>query len=230
MLNHHAPEPDILNVLSSLSSDEVFTPPALANTMLDLLPQELFRNPNAKFLDPACKSGVFLREIAQRLIKGLEQDIPDLQERLNHIFTEQLFGIATTKLAALISRRTLYCSKTADGPSSIVSDGFKGNPNGNIQSPGTEADRLDGMKFDVIITNQLCQRDNGEAWSWETAKSLMPQHIVMLVPAGWCADDMLSDTHIKERQDYPCASDCLPGVEIKGGICILHWDSSYNRE
>ena len=103
--------PDVLSCLANLSSDEVFTPPVVANAMIDMLPQDLFADPNAKFLDPACKSGVFLREIAKRLIKGLEPIYPDLQERLEHIFKEQLYGIAITKITSLLSRRTLYCSK-----------------------------------------------------------------------------------------------------------------------
>ena len=78
--------PDVLSCLANLSNDEVFTPPEVANRMLDLLPQELFRSPDTTFLDPACKSGVFLREIAKRLLVGLENEIPDLQQRVDHIF------------------------------------------------------------------------------------------------------------------------------------------------
>lgn len=121
--------PDVLNCIANLSSDEVFTPPALANRMLDMLPQELWSDENAAFLDPGCKSGVFLREIAKRLIAGLEKKIPDLQERLNHIYTKQLFGIAITELTALLSRRSVYCSKTANGKYSVCTafDDEKGN-------------------------------------------------------------------------------------------------------
>ena len=43
--------PDVLSCIANLSNDEVFTPPEVANAMLDLLPQELFRNPNITFLD-----------------------------------------------------------------------------------------------------------------------------------------------------------------------------------
>lgn len=103
--------PDVLSCLANLSNDEVFTPPEVVNQMLDMLPQELFSNPYTTFLDPACKTGVFLREIAKRLIKGLEQQIPDLQDRLDHIFHKQLYGIAITELTSLLSRRGLYCSK-----------------------------------------------------------------------------------------------------------------------
>jgi site-specific DNA-methyltransferase (adenine-specific) len=123
--------PDILLFLANLSSDEVFTPPKVANAMLDLLPADLWSNPQARFLDPCCKSGVFLREIAKRLNKGLEAQIPDPQERVNHIMTKQLFGIAITELTALIARRTLYCSKYANGKYSICT-AFD-TPEGNIR-------------------------------------------------------------------------------------------------
>lgn len=112
--------PDVLSCIANLSNDEVFTPPSVANAMLDLLPQELFSDPDTKFLDPACKSGVFLREIAKRLLKGLEPIYPDLQERTDHIFKNQLFGIAITELTSHLSRRSLYCSKTANGNYSVV--------------------------------------------------------------------------------------------------------------
>ncbi|HOV90468.1 MAG TPA: Eco57I restriction-modification methylase domain-containing protein [Syntrophorhabdaceae bacterium] len=123
--------PDVLSCLANLSSDEVFTPPQVANQMLDLLPTEIWSDPQATFLDPACKTGVFLREIANRLLKGLEGKIPDLQERINHIFTKQLYGIAITDITALLTRRSLYCSKTADGKYSVC-DAFK-VPEGNIR-------------------------------------------------------------------------------------------------
>ena len=120
-MNHSSDSynPDVLSCLANLSNDEVFTPPNLANDILDLLPQELWSNPNAKFLDPVSKSGVFLREMAKRLMKGLETQIPDKQERINHIFSQQLYGIAITELTSLLSRRSVYCSKIANGKYSI---------------------------------------------------------------------------------------------------------------
>ena len=122
--------PDVLSCLANLSNDEVFTPPGLANDILDLLPASIWRNPNATFLDPVSKSGVFLREIAKRLDKGLETQIPDKQKRINHIFTKQIFGIAITELTSLLSKRSVYCSKTANGKYSVV-DAFE-NEQGNI--------------------------------------------------------------------------------------------------
>lgn len=127
--------PDVLSCIANLSNDEVFTPPEVANAMLDLLPQELFRDPNTTFLDPACKSGVFLREIAKRLLVGLEDQIPDLQQRVDHIFHKQLFGIAITELTSLLGRRSVYCSKY---PNSKYSVSCFEDVQGNIRFKNTQ--------------------------------------------------------------------------------------------
>lgn len=123
--NHN---PDILDCIANLSSDEVFTPPIIANAMLDQLEAawardhdgaNIWANPNVTFLDPVTKSGVFLREITQRLTNGLALEIPDMQERVNHILTKQIFGIAITHLTAMLTRRSVYCSKWANREHSI---------------------------------------------------------------------------------------------------------------
>ncbi len=121
--------PDVLSCIANLSNDEVFTPPEFAGRMLDTLAQawaaanggaNIWADSKVTFLDPCTKSGVFLREIAKRLIEGLEAEIQDLQTRVDHILTKQVFGIAITKLTSLLARRSLYCSKHATGPHSVA--------------------------------------------------------------------------------------------------------------
>ena len=133
--------PDILDCIANLSSDEVFTPPEVANQVLDLLPKELWSDPNIKILDPCCKTGIFLRESARRLMVGLEKAIPDEEKRREHIFKNMLFGIAITELTGLVSRRSLYYSKDASSEYSIVQ--FK-DPDGNITYKRTEHDYVQG--------------------------------------------------------------------------------------
>lgn len=116
--NHN---PDVLTCLANLSSDEVFTPPKIANDLLDLLPENVWTNKNLKFLDPASKTGVFLREITKRLMEGLKGVMPDANSRLEHILKNQVYGIAITELTSMLSRRTLYCSKNANSEFSIFS-------------------------------------------------------------------------------------------------------------
>lgn len=271
--------PDVLNCIANLSNDEVFTPPELANRVLDLLPKELFTNPKTTFLDPFTKSGVFLREIVKRLDRGLEHEIPDRQQRIDHILHNQVFGIAITELTSYLSRRSVYCSKTANGRYSVSK--FS-TPSGNIlyknlthtwengkckycgasqavYNRGSEAEQyaymfihtdnpntfFNNMKFDVIIGNPPYQlSDGGFGASAKSiypsfvyqAKRLNPRYICMIVPARWYAggkdlgdfrDNMLKDTRIKEVYDFPDASECFPGVEIKGGICIFLWNAEY---
>lgn len=122
--------PDVLTCLANLSNDEVFTPPNLANEVLDLLPKEIWHNKDVTFLDPCSKSGVFLREITKRLLNGLEEEFPNLQDRIDHILKNQVFGIGITELTSLLSRRSLYCSKDANEKFSITKK-FKNN-DGNI--------------------------------------------------------------------------------------------------
>ncbi len=137
--------PDVLTCIANLSNDEVFTPPEFANRMLDTLADawaaenggaNIWADKTVKFLDPFTKSGVFLREITSRLTKGLADEIPDLEKRVNHILTKQVYGIAITQITSLLARRSVYCSKHANGEHSIAK-GFDDDA-GNIWFERTE--------------------------------------------------------------------------------------------
>jgi Eco57I restriction-modification methylase len=121
--------PDVLTCIANLSNDEVFTPPEFANRMLDTLAEawatdnggaNIWTDKTVRFLDPVAKSGVFLREITSRLTEGLKEQMPDLQARVDHILTKQVFGIGITHLTSLLARRSVYCSKHAKGAHSIA--------------------------------------------------------------------------------------------------------------
>jgi site-specific DNA-methyltransferase (adenine-specific) len=137
--------PDVLTCIANLSNDEVFTPPEFANLMLDTLEnswaesnggENIWSNKSVTFLDPCTKSGVFLREIVKRLNVGLANEIPDLTERVNHILTKQIFGIGVTQLTSLLARRSVYCSKYANGIHSVART--FANDSGNVWFERTE--------------------------------------------------------------------------------------------
>lgn len=147
----HGRNPDVLTCIANLSNDEVFTPPEFANQMLDTVADawaadhdgaDIWANTDVRFLDPFTKSGVFLREITIRLTKGLAAKIPDLEKRVDHILTKQVFGIGITQITSLLARRSVYCSKHANGEHSVAKS-FK-NDAGNIWFERMEHTWVDG--------------------------------------------------------------------------------------
>jgi hypothetical protein len=160
--------PDVLTCIANLSNDEVFTPPEFANRMLDTLAEawaadhggaNLWADKNVKFLDPFTKSGIFLREITNRLTNGLANEIPNLEERVDHILTRQVFGIGITHLTSLLARRSVYCSKHANGKHSIAG-GFKSD-NGHIWFERTEHTWAAGKCTYCGASQQTFERGEG---------------------------------------------------------------------
>ncbi len=150
----HTRNPDVLTCIANLSNDEVFTPPGLANQMLDAVAgtwaedhagADIWADKSLTFLDPFTKSGVFLREITARLTEGLRDEIPDLRARVDHILTKQVFGIGITHLTTLIARRSVYCSKWANGGHSIASS--FATEDGNIWFERTEHSWVGATEF-----------------------------------------------------------------------------------
>ena len=160
--------PDVLTCIANLSNDEVFTPPEFANRMLDTLAEawaadnggaNIWADKTVRFLDPCTKSGVFLREITSRLTKGLADEIPDLEERVDHILTKQVFGIGITHLTSLLARRSVYCSKHAKGKHSIAK--VFASDDGNIWFERTRA-HVGGRQVQVLRCASRTIFDRGE--------------------------------------------------------------------
>lgn len=179
--------PDVLTCIANLSNDEVFTPPELAKRMLDAVTEawrkdhngaNLWADKTVRFLDPFTKSGVFLREITSRLTEGLAQQIPDLQTRVNHILTQQVFGIGITRLTSLLARRSVYCSKVANGAHSIAK-GFA-NDAGNIWFERTEHTWVNG-KCTFCSASQAAL-DRGDELETHAYAFIHTDHIKTRIP------------------------------------------------
>ena len=145
---------DILETITNVGNDEVFTPRKTCDMILDCLPKEVWHNPNYKWLNPATKNGIFEREIAIRLDEGLKDIIPDVETRRKHILQNMIFAFGQTKFTANVARRTLYyCSKAnqkCDGIKAsdghyvngyaIGNGGWFKDEEGNIKTPITKHD------------------------------------------------------------------------------------------
>lgn len=107
--------PDVLETLAQLPNDDVYTPPKVAAAMLDILPAHVWSEPHYRWLDPATKSGIYLREVFRRLMVGLAEWEPNGAKRREHILKNMLFGAATTQINGEIARRSLYQTKNATG-------------------------------------------------------------------------------------------------------------------
>ena len=168
--------PDVLSCLANLSNDEVFTPPQVVNRMLDMLPPELWSNPQATFLDPVCKTGVFLREVAKRLMVGLADRIPDVQKRVNHIMTCQLFGLAITELTSLLSRRSVYCSKWANSKYSVCT--AFADRQGNIRyTPMQHTWEQGRCRYCGASQNVYDRNEGRETYAYQFIHTLNPEKI-----------------------------------------------------
>lgn len=165
--------------ITKYSNSEVITPEWVVTDMVDLLAKEdkTIFSPDRKFLDPAVKSGRFLVELYQRLMVSelMVQAFPDEQDRKIHILEHQLYGVATSPVAATIVRKQLY-----------------GNPQiaGNIVYTADKVTKeliqgaFENMKFDVVIGNPPYNNDIYLDFV-TLGHNLASKYTCMITPAKW---------------------------------------------
>jgi len=162
------------------------TPIALVNDMLNKLPPETWTDPSKKFLDPACSTGTFLLEIIRRLNKGLEQSIPNQDERLRHIVENMIYGAELQEVPFLMTKSAF---------SRLFN--YKFNLFRGIMTEGIK--ELNNMEFDIVVMNPPYQapqeakgkRGSGDSlWNKFVEKMLIEYaaedgFVVAVHPPGW---------------------------------------------
>lgn len=214
------------NNFSKYSNSEVITPKNIVKDMVDLLPAEIF-NPDAKFLDPAVKSGRFLAEIYRRLMDSPLLSHMDEQTRRKHILEHQLYGLATSATAATIVRKQLYDDPTIAG-NIVYIDRYLTL----MADKGTDFRKLiekefGQMKFDVVIGNPPYQDGSQSIYQRfiDKALDIYSAHICMITKNNWLTSDTLKHTRsrmidagITDIINYPVAyeifADASPSVSI----------------
>ena len=94
---------DIFDYIPPQKTNQIFTPKRIVKLRADLLEQEnpgCFNDPGKSFADLYMKSGLYIAEIVKRLFnsEGMKQAFPDETQRLQHIFENQVYGLAPTEI------------------------------------------------------------------------------------------------------------------------------------
>lgn len=248
---------DVLSILAECGMDitqmknsQVFTPVNIVKDMVDLLPTDIFR-PNATFLDPAVKSGRFLLEIKDRLMASdtMIQAFPNEADRIYHILTKQLYGIALSNTAASLARSSLYGDPLEDRNIQTIQRYIP-----KVRDKETDYKKLlEGvfgqMKFDVVIGNPPYQEssERGTQGSVSIYNNFMQisdivskQYACMIVPARWVCnagsrgiskdwiEGELNCNNYREIHIIENSKEVFKSVDIKGGVMYYLKDSSFS--
>ena len=94
---------DIFDYIPPQKNNQIFTPKWVVKKMVDELEEQdpgCFDDPNKTFIDLYMKSGLYPAEIVKRLFqsKKMKEQYPDDTERLRHIFSQQVYGLAPTEI------------------------------------------------------------------------------------------------------------------------------------
>lgn len=225
---------DIFDYVPAQKTNQIFTPKRVVKLMLDKLEEEepnIFKDKNKTFVDLYVKSGLYLTEIIKRLYIGLEDQIPESNERLTHILEKQIYGFAPSNIIYSIAKNFVFSP-------------FPNLDNSHLKqldmiSYAKREKRLD-MKFDVVVGNPPYQETaNGKStkdvpvynYFYDLAERVSTKYI-LISPARFLFNagstdkkwnkKMLSNKHIKVVFYEQDAAKIFPNTDIKGGIAILY--------
>ena len=246
---HGGNEEDIFDYIPPQRTNQIFTPRRVVVMMVDLLEEqdpEIFKNKETTFIDLYAKSGLYLTEIAKRLFVGLQEEIPNEDERIRWILERQLYGCAPSNIIYNMVKNYVYAGFPEIDPGNLLElDLTEAAKEGQVKQVLAERFGQE-MKFDVIIGNPPYQEETGGSGRQATplydsfileSKQLSPNYISMIIPSKWFSggmglnsfrEEMLNDKRIQYLVDYPDSTGCFPGVQIKGGVCYFLWNAEHN--
>lgn len=228
---------DIFDYVPAQKTNQIFTPKRVVKLMLDKLEEEepnIFKDKNKTFVDLYVKSGLYLTEIIKRLYIGLEDQIPESNERLTHILENQIYGFAPSNIIYSIAKNFVFSP-------------FPNLDNSHLKQldmiPYAKGEKRLDMKFDVVIGNPPYQEDSaGTSTRAEPVYQLFMElaykiadKTVLITPARFLFNagstpkswnkKMLADEHLKVVYFEQDSSKIFPNTDIKGGVVITYRDS-----
>lgn len=248
-INDNAPVEDLQNGLARIP--EIVTPHKVVKAMCDMLPPEVW-NDQTVFLDPACKGGEYLREIYDRLMdcELLQAKYPNETARSNHILIHQIYGIALSEIS---KERTKNNLNEFDLNIRVISNyirKLKGISLGS-RPDGTSKTMQDilneefnkDMKIDVVIGNPPYQENGNGAQKTPLYHRFVEmglqisEYCTWIIPSRWFSSGiglnefrhmMINNPRLSVIKQYNKSTDLFKGVDIAGGVCIIHLDNNEN--
>lgn len=207
---------------------------------------------DTKILDINSKTGLYplhstISLYYQRVTENDDNHF-EADQIYQEILANNIYAIAKTPMAKTITERTLtgyrkyktnvtYIESLTD---TLKTDGEQGKK--------LVEEAFNKVKFDVVIGNPSYQESDGGAQASaspiyhkfvELAKTLNPNHISLIMPSRWYTGgkgldnfraEMLSDVTIRDLYDFPNPDEVFPNTNIRGGVCVVHWDSDWNNQ
>lgn len=190
---------DLFNELfgSRMGDNIIFTPQKIALEMIEALPAEIW-NRHTKFLDPCCKSGIYLQEIRNKLMAcdDLIEAYPDEQDRLEHIDTNQLYGLAINENCLLLSTRNVCGRLTADSNIRYIQNYIQKVKDKNTDYKELIKEELGEVKFDVVIGNPPYQDGSRSIYPKfiDLGIQVSSRIVTMIVKNNWLTSDDMQST------------------------------------
>ncbi|HEL1756808.1 TPA: Eco57I restriction-modification methylase domain-containing protein [Streptococcus suis] len=207
---------------------------------------------DTKILDINSKTGLYPLHSAISLYYQRVAENDDNHFEADQVYQEilanNIYAIAKTPMAKTITERTLTGYRKYKTNVTYIESLTDTLKTDSEQGKKLVEEAFNKVKFDVVIGNPPYQESDGGAQASaspiyhkfvELAKSLNPNHISLIMPSRWYTGgkgldnfraDMLSDSTIRDLYDFPNPDEVFPNTNIRGGVCVVHWDSEWNNQ